>query len=564
MAEIHFDGLNGRTDYAKAKKWLDQASEQHNGIAEMRISEMYEKGLGIKPDKKEAIRWLEQAVQHRSREAHYELGKRMLEGRDVPQDSKKGLVLITTAARSGYPEANYFMGLAFRDGIEVPKDQEKAQQHLSKALSGAIGQEDKELVERILNEGANPNSYFQRAVFMPDPKTMQNYFNGTEKPPEMEQVPVLASAIEHHNLEIASLLLDHGAKPNAKLTISQRSVFWVAAEFGHVELMKLLVRYGADINAPSAAFHKSPSQTPLDIALENGQTDGVAYLQSLEAKGSPSSGQFSGEKSGRVQQIEYRDLETDKPASASLSQARRISTPVPDYFDELLGQDAPQAISNWYESEKRRYRALLAKQQYDVLVVPMQVQRFAVDPIGRSLMTAYVVDYLRRNGQLRIPDPTIVARVLGEAQRTYNTKDVFKLAKELNVQTIVWGYVGHDRASDMRFTLQIQRKGDSGLHSTTPMIQWDSQVLSISDEDPPEEVFSKLVPVIAKRIDPTIRQETQPLHAEPASLPELTLPEDPLAMVSAVHESPIAAAYHLQLLGALFPVEAERERERLF
>ena len=564
LAEIYFDGLNGQTDYAKAKKWLDKAAEQHNGMAEMRLSEMYEKGLGVKPGRKEAIRWLELAVQHRSREAHYELGKRMLEGRDVPQDTKKGMVFIKTAARSGYPEANFFMSRAYRDGLGVPKDQEKAQQILSQALLGAVEQNEEELVAKILNEGANPNTHFQRAVFMPDPKTLANYFNGTERPPEMEQVPVLASAIEHQHLQIASLLLENGANPHAKLTISQRSVLWVAAEFGNVEIMKLLVKYGADIDAPSAAFHKSPSRTPLDIAIQNGQIEAVAYLQSLGAKRSPSSSRSSVSRSGSVPPIEYRSLETDEPMSASHSQARRISTPVPDYFEEIRGKEAPQAISNWQESEKARYRALLTQQRFDIMVVPMQVQRFAIDPIGRSMMTAYVVDYLRKATHKRIPDPTLMAKVLGETLRTYKKKDVYKLAKELKVQTIVWGYVGHDRALDMRYTLQVQRKDEGGFHRFTPMIQWDSEVLRFSDETPPEEVFSKLVPTIARRIDPSIQKDTQSHHSEPTKLLELSLPEDPLTMVSTVQESPIETAYHLQLIGTLFPIETERERERMF
>ena len=561
LAEIHFDGLNGHTDYAKAKKWLDKAAEQHNSMAEMRLSEMYEKGLGVKPDEKEAIRWLELAVQHRSTEAHYELGKRMLEGRDVPQNTKKGLVLIKTAARSGNAEANLFMGLAYRDGIGVPKDQEKARQKLSQALSGAIGQDEEELVTKILNEGANPNTHFQRAVFMPDPKTLANYFNGTEKPPEMEQVPVLALAIEHQNLQIASLLLENGAKPNAKLTISQRSVLWVGAEFGNVEIMKLLVQYGADIDAPSAAFHKSPSRTPLDIAFENGQTEGVAYLRSLGADGSLAGSSPSALRSVFTHDIQYRALETDKPISVTHSRTRGISTPVPDYLEELIGQDAPQPISNWQESEKARYRTLLNSQQYDVLIVPIQVQRFAIDPIGRSLMTMYLIDHLRRTTSLRIPDPTFVTKALGDRQRTFNKKDVYKLAKELNVQSIVWGYVGHDRASDMQYTLQIQRKDQSGLHRSTPMIQWDSKVLSFSDETPPEEVYSTLVPIVASRIDATSRNTKPSIETKSKRPAKLALPKDPLSLVSVNQDSPVIAAYSLQLFGALYPIENRARAE---
>ena len=371
-------------------------------------------------------------------------------------------------------------------------------------------------------------------------------------------------AIESQNVQIASLLLEKGANPNAKLTISQRSVFWVAAEFGNVELIKLLMKYGADINAPSAEFNKSPSRTPLDIAFENENLRVVEYLQSLGAYGSLSGSSPSGLRSVSTHDIQYRTLETDKPFSGTGSRAGGVSTPVPDYLEELIGKGAPQPVSNWDESEKTRYRTLLNNQQYDVLIVPFQVQRFAIDPIGRSLMTMYLVDYLRRTTSLRIPDPTFVTKALGETKRTFNKKDVYKLAKELKVKTIVWGYVGHDRASDMQFTLQIQRKDESGIHRSTPMIQWDSKVLSFSDETPPEEVYSTLVPIIASRIDTTSQNTKPSIESNSGQPTKLALPKDPLTLVSANQDYSVVAAYYLQLIGALFPIDTERDRERMF
>jgi ankyrin repeat protein len=57
----------------------------------------------------------------------------------------------------------------------------------------------------------------------------------------------LHAAAEKGQLEIAKLLLEHGAKPNPKMT-NGYSPLMLAAESGRVPLVKLLVKHGANVN----------------------------------------------------------------------------------------------------------------------------------------------------------------------------------------------------------------------------------------------------------------------------------------------------------------------------
>lgn len=86
---------------------------------------------------------------------------------------------------------------------------------------------------------------------------------------------VLTIATASSRADLMTLLLAHGANPNS--TFQGESVLHVAAKFGCLGCVKVLVEAGADVNAPTYDTHSS-SRTPIHIAIRYGYAEIADYL----------------------------------------------------------------------------------------------------------------------------------------------------------------------------------------------------------------------------------------------------------------------------------------------
>ena len=89
---------------------------------------------------------------------------------------------------------------------------------------------------------------------------------------ESMKVTPLASASAARQLEIARLLIEHGADVNARAA-SDFTPLHESAASGKLEFAQLLLEHGADANAKA-----SDGKTPLDYAREHGHDDMVELL----------------------------------------------------------------------------------------------------------------------------------------------------------------------------------------------------------------------------------------------------------------------------------------------
>lgn len=80
-------------------------------------------------------------------------------------------------------------------------------------------------------------------------------------------------AIKENDLNALKILLKSGADPSAKLDDYGRMAFMLAAANGYVEILKFLVKNGADINATS-----DYNRTALILAARNGHLEVVKIL----------------------------------------------------------------------------------------------------------------------------------------------------------------------------------------------------------------------------------------------------------------------------------------------
>lgn len=93
--------------------------------------------------------------------------------------------------------------------------------------------------------------------------------------------PALHFAVFHGNIELARLLLDHGADVHALAYENNHEItpaVVIAAWEGGLEMLRLLLDRGADPNAQS-----SNNVTPLSTAIRHGLHDRVDLLRSYGA-----------------------------------------------------------------------------------------------------------------------------------------------------------------------------------------------------------------------------------------------------------------------------------------
>jgi len=209
------------------------------------------------------------------------------------------------------------------------------------------------------------------------------------------------------------------------------------------------------------------------------------------------------------------------------------------------------------KAERALFSEVAAGEKYDVLVAPVQSDGYAFDRISRSLMTAQLVAALRERG-LRVPNPYVVQRVVGEGRREVHGE--IELAKRLGVERIVGLAMSHDRDGKLHLSVTLFEKhpGHGGLVRGQPQ---RLTPVELRDNAHPADLARAAMPEVLRAIGvpAPVRKKAPPSKA-PARMPE-----SPTVAIAATTESPVELATSMQLLATLASnSSAERARERLF
>jgi ankyrin repeat protein len=129
----------------------------------------------------------------------------------------------------------------------------------------------------------NPQNQLLSAVDRQDVKGVARLLDATPqldvnyRTPRMGQ-SALVSAASMGSEEIVRLLLRHGADPNIT-TESNQTPLLLAAHYGHVGIAKLLIASGADVNLSESRY----GHTALVSAAQQGHSEIVALLLDADA-----------------------------------------------------------------------------------------------------------------------------------------------------------------------------------------------------------------------------------------------------------------------------------------
>lgn len=185
-----------------------------------------------------------------------------------------------------------------------------SQDDLTIALQAALlNQREKEILELLIRFGARIDEGYESAIFY----ALENYENTNfliQNGANVNQANAFGKtplfyAIEFNRLDIIKLLLDNGANVNQKyinnneklalsanigsntpyfitfcaLEHTSKNVLMYAAAYGNVEILKLLISKGANLNAVDDLGFNA-----LDFALAAGKKENADYLKSLGLK----------------------------------------------------------------------------------------------------------------------------------------------------------------------------------------------------------------------------------------------------------------------------------------
>jgi len=218
----------------------------------------------------------------------------------------------------------------------------------------------------------------------------------------------------------------------------------------------------------------------------------------------------------------------------------------------------PPAPGPWIVAERASFADLAARGRYDLLLAPVYSDGYALDRVTRSILAARLAAELRQRG-LRVPNPYVVQRALGEGARTPTPRELVELGGRLGVARIVEVAISHDRAGMLLVSVRVyQRTGPQG--PLTPAEPVRLAPVRMADGAHPAAAAFAAVPEILR----SAGVSSPAVVAASATPAAAALPESPAAALSAGGKEPSAHAIGLQLIASLAPLTPDRARERLF
>ncbi|MCD6187584.1 MAG: hypothetical protein J7K09_05410 [Desulfuromusa sp.] len=208
--------------------------------------------------------------------------------------------------------------------------------------------------------------------------------------------------------------------------------------------------------------------------------------------------------------------------------------------------------SDWQEKKKNIYREIIVGLSYDTLLVPVQVDGYAIDRAGRSLMTQFIYQRLKDAGR-SLPNPTLTARALGEKNRTFKEDTINSLAQEIKASSIIVPAIGHNGQGKLSISLLHLSADATGSFNGlgVSLKQAKEKSLPFSDEQLPFEILLSHLDNLLHQIniDLPIKKKNR------INMQTVTpgLPDSPLELFKKKSLSSLENGYYLQLFGILHP-----------
>ncbi len=134
LAESHFYGDAGNTDFHRALTAYRNAAAKGHVQAMLRIGMIFEKGMDVDRDTGAAMRWYDKAARLGNAQAMVKLARLYGKGLGVPKDYAAAIKWLRKAAATGDGIAMVNLSRMYDEGVGVDSDEREAARYLLNAL----------------------------------------------------------------------------------------------------------------------------------------------------------------------------------------------------------------------------------------------------------------------------------------------------------------------------------------------------------------------------------------------------------------------------------------------
>ncbi len=138
LGVMYLDGDGVEQNYDNALRYLTQAAEAGNAVAQNNLAYMYAQGVGVEQDRKKAIAWGVKSAMQGNAPAQLSMGGAYERGEGVEQDYNKAFEWYKKAAMQGDATAQNQLGIAYELGQGVEQDYNKAIEWYQKAAAQGL------------------------------------------------------------------------------------------------------------------------------------------------------------------------------------------------------------------------------------------------------------------------------------------------------------------------------------------------------------------------------------------------------------------------------------------
>lgn len=229
---LYEEGLAVQQDYQKALAYYQLSAAQGNAKAQCNLGWFYEQGLAVQQNYPEAVRYYQLSADQGNADAQYNLGCLYQKGFGVQQNYREAVRYYQLSADQEDAQDNLsalFQRLCRELGTAMTDNTSETKEKLLVMLNDLYPQLHQELLCATMTDN-NPKTR-ERLFFILGDLYQWLY-------------PELRTAITENNLEAArKLLVVEG------LIFFDNTLLHLAVEENKPEMVKLLICYGADVNA---------------------------------------------------------------------------------------------------------------------------------------------------------------------------------------------------------------------------------------------------------------------------------------------------------------------------
>ena len=267
----------------------------------------------------------------------------------------------------------------------------------------------------------------------------------------------------------------------------------------------------------------------------------VFYAPSYEGTGEP----FDRIEGTFVEQVHVRRPNVWDPPDTSSTHG----------IDRELWSAPP---SNWRTNEGNAAKAKLRGLRPTVMILPVQGDNNAFDPVERSLMARIVSERVALGDDNTVLPPGLVLQYLGVHRSRYSDSAVKQLAKISFSTSILVMHAQHDRNGSWELRASLV---DDQLAPLKAERIWSD--LDYSDEEPPSVALEELLDEVVEYATDESIGKSQKKYKFSAS--NFVFPDSVADLADRSGASPLHAAAYLQLLAALHPWgQFDERRDQLF